>query len=270
MNLKRRSGGLLDDEVLYNKEDAVATITVNRPEKYNALNMSVKKTLCEMLRRAEEDPSVRAVILTGTGEKAFISGADINDFVGRDSKTIKPVVESSRDISRFLDSMNKPAIAAVNGYALGGGCEIAMASDIRYASANARFGLPEINLGTIPGNGGTARLPRIVGLGIAKEMVLTGSLISAEESLRVGLVNKVFESVDALRKAAFELAMTLASKPGVAVGHANRSLDNSWQMSLEEHLKHELDAFCQTFDTHDVREGVAAFLEKRKPEFKHR
>jgi enoyl-CoA hydratase len=258
-----------DDEVLYDTKDAVVTITVNRPEKHNALNMSVKKTLYEMFRQAEEDSSVRAVILTGIGEKSFISGADINDFVGRNSKTIKSVVESSRDISRYLESMSKPTIAAVNGYALGGGCEIAMACDIRYASANARFGLPEINLGTIPSNGGTARLPRIVGLGIAKEIVLTGQLIPAEEAFRVGLVNRIFESVDALREGAFELANTLASKPVVAVGLANQSLDSSWQMSLDESLIYELDAFCQTFDTQDVREGVAAFLEKRKPDFKH-
>jgi enoyl-CoA hydratase len=231
--------------------------------------MSVKKTLYEMFTRAEENSSVRAVILTGMGEKAFISGADINDFAGRDSKTIRPVVESSRDISRFLDSMSKPVIAAVNGYALGAGCEIAMACDIRYASANARFGLPEINLGTIPGNGGTARLPRIVGLGIAKEMVLTGQLIPAKDAFRVRLVNELFESVDALREGAFELANTLANKPGVAVGLANQSLDSSWQMSLDESLAHELDAFCQTFDTQDIREGVSAFLEKRKPDFKH-
>jgi enoyl-CoA hydratase len=261
---------LPDDEVLYITKGAVATIAVNRPEKYNALNMSVKKTLHEMFKQSEEDSSVRAVILTGMGEKAFISGADINDFVGRDSKTIRPVVEASRDISRYIDSMSKPVIAAVNGYALGGGCEIAMACDIRYASANAKFGLPEINLGTIPGNGGTARLPRIVGLGMAKEMVLTGQLISADEAFRIRLVNKAFESVDALRQGSFKLANTLASRPRIAVGLANQSLDKSWQMSLDEHLKYELDSFCRTFDTKDIGEGVAAFLEKRKPEFKHK
>ncbi|MHA2350627.1 MAG: enoyl-CoA hydratase/isomerase family protein [Candidatus Thorarchaeota archaeon] len=239
-----------DNEVLYNAKDAVATITVNRPDKYNALNRTVKKTLRNMFQQADEDISVRAVILTGTGEKAFISGADINNFVGKDSKTIRPGVESSRDISRYIESMSKPTIAAVNGYALGGGCELAMACDIRYASRNARFGLPEINLGTIPGNGGTARLPRIVGLGIAKEMVLTGELISAEDSFRIGLVNKIFESVDALREGVFELAAKLVSKPRVAVWLANESLDKAWQVSLDEHLKHELDAFCQTFDLH--------------------
>jgi enoyl-CoA hydratase len=258
-----------DDEVLYATADAVAAITVNRPEKYNALNMSVKKTLYELFRRAEDDPSVRAVILTGMGEKAFISGADINDFVGKDSKTIRPVVEASRDISRFIDSMSKPVIAAVNGYALGGGCELAMACDIRYASANARFGLPEINLGTLPGNGGTARLPRIVGLGIAKELVLTGEMIPAEEAFKVGLVNKVFDSVEMLRERTNELARAIADKPSVAVGLANQSISKAWQMPLNEHLEHELSAICQTFDTQDVREGVAAFLEKRKPDFKH-
>ena len=259
-----------DNEILYNTKDAVATITVNRPDKYNALNMTVKKTLLNMFQQADEDTSVRVVILTGKGEKAFISGADINDFVDKDSNTIKPGVESSRDISRYIESMSKPTIAAVNGYALGGGCELAMACDIRYASRNARFGLPEINLGTIPGNGGTARLPRIVGLGIAKEMVLTGELISAEEAFRIGLVNKIFESVDALRESVFELAAKLASKPRVAVWLANQSLDKAWKLSLDEHLKYELDAFCQTFDTQDVREGVAAFLEKREPKFTHR
>jgi len=256
--------------VLYDVKDAVAIITINRPDQYNALNMIVKKKLFEMIKKADEEPNVRVVILTGKGEKAFISGADVNDFVGRDSSTIIPVVESSRNISRYVESMSKPTIASVNGYALGGGCEIAMACDIRYASANARFGLPEINLGTMPGNGGTARLPRLVGLGIAKEMVLTGELISAEDAFRIGLVNKIFESVDALREGVYELATKLASKPSVAVGLANQSLNKAWQISLDEHLKHELDAFCKTFDTQDITEGVSAFLEKRKPDFKHR
>lgn len=270
MNSLRRNDELSDNEVLYDTADAVAIITVNRPEKYNALNMSVKKALYELFRRAEDDSSVRAVILTGRGEKAFISGADINDFVGKDSKTIRPVVNASRDISRLIDSMSKPVIAGVNGYALGGGCELAMACDIRYASTNARFGLPEIKLGTLPGNGGTARLPRIVGLGIAKELVLTGELIPAEEAFRIGLVNKLFDSVEMLREHTRDLATAIASKPGVAVGLANQSIGNAWQMPLSEHLAHELDAFCQTFDTQDISEGVAAFLEKREPKFKHK
>ncbi|UCE08998.1 MAG: enoyl-CoA hydratase/isomerase family protein [Candidatus Thorarchaeota archaeon] len=260
---------MTEQVVLYDVGDAVATITVNRPEKYNALNMEVKEALLEMFMKADKDESVRVVVLTGKGEKGFISGADVNDFVGRDSKTIRPVVESSRRISRHIESMSKPVVAAVNGYALGGGCEIAMACDIRYASVNARFGQPEINLGTIPGNGGTVRLARIVGLGIAKELVLTGGLISAEDAFRIGLVNRLFESVSALREGVADLATKLAKKPGVAVGLAKQSLNNTWRMSLDEHLECELEAFCQTFDTQDISEGVAAFLEKRKPEFDH-
>jgi enoyl-CoA hydratase len=259
-----------EKEVLYSVENGVATITINRVEKYNALNRSVKKTLVTLFKQAEEDPSVRVVVITGAGEKAFISGADITDFVGRDSKTVRPGIESSRAVTEYMDSMTKPTIAAVNGYALGGGCEIAMTCDIRYASANAKLGLPEINLGTLPGNGGTARLPRLVGLGIAKELILTGSLITAEEALRLGLVNKVFDSLDELRARVLELATKLCSMPGVALGLAKQSINKAWHLPLKEHLAFEFEAFCQTFDTEDKEEGVAAFLEKRKPEFKHR
>jgi enoyl-CoA hydratase len=259
-----------EKEVLYSVENSVATITINRVEKYNALNHSVKETLVTLFKQAEEDPSVRVVVITGAGEKAFISGADITDFVGRDSKTVRPGIESSRAVTEYMDSMTKPIIAAVNGYALGGGCEIAMTCDIRYASANAKLGLPEINLGTLPGNGGTARLPRLVGLGFAKELILTGGLISAEEAQRIGLVNKVFASLDELRTGVLELATKLRSMPGVALGLAKQSINKAWHLPLKEHLAFEFEAFCQTFDTEDKEEGVAAFLEKRKPEFKHR
>jgi enoyl-CoA hydratase len=259
-----------EEDVLYNTKNCVATITINRIEKYNALNLSVKKTMLSRFKQAEEDPSVRVVVITGVGEKAFISGADITDFVGCDSKTIRSSVEASRAITEYMDSMTKPIIAAVNGYALGGGCEIALACDIRYASINARFGLPEINLGTLPGNGGTARLPRLVGFGIAKELILTGGRINAEEALRIGLVNKVFNSLDELKAGVMELATKISCMPGVALRLANQSIDKAWHLPLKEHLAFELEAFCQTFDTEDLKEGVAAFLEKRKPEFKHR
>ena len=261
---------MTDDSVLFDVEDGIATITINRIEKYNAFNLEVKEILLALLKRTEEDSSIRVVVITGAGEKAFISGSDITDFVGRDSKTIRSVVEPSRDIASFMTSMTKPIIAAVNGYALGGGCELALACDIRYASKNAQFGLPEINLGTIPGNGGTVRLARLVGLGIAKELVLTGGRVDAEEALRIGLVNKVFNSQDELREGVSELAAKLCQMPGVALDLAKQSTQNAWQLTLDEHLAFELDAFCQTFDTEDKEEGVAAFLEKRKPEFKHR
>ena len=260
---------MTEDIVLCDVEDAIATITVNRPDRYNALNVSVKKTLLKMFKQVDEDKSVRVIILTGKGEKAFISGADVTEFVGKNSETIKPIVTPSRDVSSYIDGMKKPVIAALNGYALGGGCELALACDIRYASANARLGLPEINLGTIPGNGGIVRLPRLVGLGIAKEMILTGKLISAEDALKIGLVNKVFDDVDALRSGVHELALRIASKPNMAVQLAIQTLDKTWHLSFDEHSRYELDSFCQTFDTNDVIEGVRAFLEKRDPEFKH-
>jgi len=261
---------MAEELVLYDVQDAIATITINRVEKYNAFNLSVKESLLTMFRRAEEDPSVRVVVVTGAGEKAFISGSDITDFVGRDSESIKAVVCPSRDIAEYMTSMTKPIIAAINGYALGGGCELALACDIRYASSNAQLGLPEINLGTIPGNGGTVRLARLVGLGIAKELIMTGGRVDAEEAHRIGLVNKVFSSQNELKQGVMELAKKLSQKPGVALGLAKQSIQNAWQLSLDEHLAFELDAFCQTFDTEDKEEGVAAFLEKREPEFKHK
>ncbi|MGD9395790.1 MAG: enoyl-CoA hydratase [Candidatus Thorarchaeota archaeon] len=256
--------------VLYDVEDAIATITINRQERYNALNLGVKQKILELLKQADEDPSVRVVILTGSGEKAFISGADVTDFIGRNSETIREVVDPSREIAQCIVSMKKPVICAINGYALGGGCELALACDIRYASNNAKLGLPEINLGTMPGNGGTVRMARLVGLGIAKELIFTGDLITAEEALRIGLVNRVFNSVDELRVGVVELAKKLALRPGVALDLAKQSMQNAWQLPLEEHLAFELDAFCQTFDTEDKEEGVAAFLEKRNPDFKHK
>jgi len=261
---------MAEDLVLYEVEDSIATITINRVEKYNAFNLAVKESLLTMFRRAEEDPSVRVVVVTGAGEKAFISGSDITDFVGRDSESIKDVVCPSRDIAEYMTSMSKPIIAAINGYALGGGCELALACDIRYASANAQIGLPEINLGTIPGNGGTVRLPRLVGVGIAKELIMTGGRVDAQEAHRIGLVNKVFDTQDALREGVLELAKKLTQMPGVALSLAKQSIQKAWELSLDEHLTFELDAFCQTFDTKDKEEGVAAFLEKRKPDFRHR
>jgi enoyl-CoA hydratase len=259
-----------EDLVLFDVKDMIATITINRQDRYNALNISVKNKLLELFQRADDDTSVRVIILTGSGEKAFISGADVTEFVSRNSETIKDVVAPSREVAKYMSSMNKPIIGAVNGYALGGGCELALACDIRYASINAQFGFPEINLGTIPGNGGTVRLPRLVGLGIAKELILTGGRITAEEALRIGLVNKVFNSLDELRTGVLELAKKLCQMPGVALGLAKQSIQKTWELPLDEHFAFELEAFCQTFDTEDKEEGVAAFIEKRKPEFKHR
>jgi enoyl-CoA hydratase len=259
-----------EQEVLYKLVDGVATITINRPAKFNALNTSVVTTLRELFHKAEEDHSVRTVLLTGAGEKAFAAGADITEFQGKDSKTVRPLTENGQKLCNYIESMKKPVIAVVNGFALGGGCEIAMACDIRYASSNVRFGQPEINLGIIPGFGGTVRLARLVGLGIAKELVYGGDQIKADEALRIGLVNKVFESVQELREGAMQLARKLATKPGVALALAKQSLNNAWEMPLKKNLEFEVDVFCKTFDTEDKVEGVDAFLNKREAKFKHR
>ena len=259
-----------EQEVLYEVTDGVATITINRPAKYNALNSAVVTTLRDFFKKAEEDNSVRTVILTGAGEKAFAAGADISEFKGKDSKTVRPLAENGQELCKYIESMAKPVIAAVNGFALGGGCEVAMSCDIRYASSNAKFGQPEINLGLIPGFGGTVRLARLVGLGVAKELVYTGDQIKADEALRIGLVNKVFESVEDLRNGVTELATKLVTKPGVAMKLAKQSLNNTWETPLKDNLKFEVDVFCKTFDTEDKVEGVDAFLNKRKAEFKHK
>ena len=261
---------MTDEIVLYNAQAGIATITINRPEKYNALNIAVVSRLRELFKQAEEDSEIRVVILTGAGEKAFAAGADITEFQEKNSETIRALVENGQELCKYMESMSKPIIAAVNGFALGGGCEFAMACDIRYSSANARFGQPEINLGIIPGYGGTVRLPRLVSLGMAKELVFTGDHINAEEALRIGLVNKVFESVEALHEGVRELAAKLVDKPGVAINLAKQSMNNAWHLTLLDNLAFEVNVFCQTFDTEDKDEGVAAFLEKRKPKFKHR
>lgn len=259
-----------EEEVLYEVADGIATIIINRPAKYNALNQTVRASLNEYFKKAETDDAVRVIVLTGAGEKAFAAGADITGFPGIGSKEVRPAAKQGQDLSVYIESIGKPVIAAINGFALGGGCELAMACDIRYASANAKFGQPEILLGIIPGYGGTVRLPRLVGLGIAKELVFSGNQINAEEAYRVGLVNRVFDSVEALHEGVKELAAKLTQMPGVAIKLAKQSLNSTWQKTLSDSLAFELDVFCQTFDTEDKEEGVAAFLEKRKASFKHK
>jgi enoyl-CoA hydratase len=259
-----------EDIVLFETIGGVAKITINRPSKYNALNTSVVSTLTEMMKKAENDPNIRVVVLTGAGDKAFAAGADISEFKGKDSKTVRPLAENGQNLCKFMEAMSKPVIAAINGFALGGGCEIAMACDIRYASANAKFGQPEINLGLIPGFGGTVRLPRLVGLGVAKELVYAGENIKADEALRIGLVNRVFDSVEDLTEGTMGLANKLSTKPGIAVKLAKQSLNNSWEMPLEKNLAFEVDVFCETFDTEDKKEGVDAFLNKREATFTHK
>ena len=256
--------------LLLAKENGIGIVTVNRPGVLNALNTETYQELYEMFTEIENDPEIRVVILTGAGEKAFAAGVDIRDMKDKDSVTINEFIVTARKAGDRIYKLSKPVIAAVNGFALGGGCEIAMSCDIRYASSNAKFGQPEINLGIIPGFGGTARLSRLVGLGIAKELVYGGEQIKCDEALRIGLVNKMFESVEELRNGAMQLARKLAAKPGVALALAKQSLNNSWEMPLNKNLKFEVDVFCKTFDTEDKDEGVSAFLGKREAKFKHK
>ena len=251
------------------REDAVAILTFNRPEKLNAMNRQVVTEFHQALDALAGDAGVRAVILTGAGEKAFVAGADIAEFT---PMTPVAAVQFAKDLEAAFQKiarMPKPVLAAVNGFCLGGGCELAMACDFIYAAENARFGQPEINLGIIPGSGGTQRLPRLVGKARAKELIYTGDMIDAQEALRIGLVNRVLPLAELL-PAAKATAAKMAAKSGVVLGLAKAAIEEGTATDLMSGLALEAKAFGLTFSTEDKREGVAAFLEKRKPIFRHR
>lgn len=256
--------------IIYEKEDELAIITFNRPEVRNALNYASIDEALDAARDAEADEKVRAVILTGAGDKAFVSGADIGEL--RERNTITELGERSnrrRVLASLLENMSKPTIAAINGFATGGGLELAMACTMRIASDNARFGQPEINLGIMPGNGGTQRLPRLVGKGRAMELVLSGDLIDAEEAYRIGLVNHVFPQAELMEEAK-KLAKKLASKSALALAVAKDAINTGLNMSLAEGIEYEKKMFAILCGSEDKREGVAAFLEKRQPSFQGR
>ena len=243
----------------------VALITINRPDKRNALDGQVRCAFLGAIDAANRDRKVRAMIVTGAGDKAFVAGADIGEFEGR-SPTDQHRVMKASSIFEALERSPKPVIAAVNGYCLGGGMELALACDIRLASSAARFGQPEVNLGIIPGGGGTQRLPRIVGLGAALRMILSGEMIDAVEALRLGLVEEVIAPNDLLPRAT-ALAETIASKSPVAVGAAKEATRAALGLPLEDGLKLETALFALCFASEDKAEGVRAFLEKRPPDF---
>jgi enoyl-CoA hydratase len=247
------------------REDAVAVVTVDRPEALNALDVATLTELRDRLRELAADDAVRVVVLTGAGEKAFVAGADIKYMSGLDVAQAKDWGALGHEAGRLLETMPKPTIAAVNGFALGGGCELALACDIRYASSNAKLGQPEVNLGIIPGWGGTQRLARVCGLGVAKELIFTGRLVGADEALRIGLVNGVHDPV--LDKAS-EMAALLASKSPVALRLmkelANRALGGDHGANLDS----ESEMFGELFSSDDAKEGMTAFVEKREPVFK--
>lgn len=256
---------MAEGTVLTQVAGRVATLTINRPEKRNALDAATRTAIVAALDELERDPGVRAVIVTGAGDKAFIAGADIAEFEGR-----MPVdqfrVMSEWSVYQAADRFPKPIIAAINGFCLGGGCEFAMACDMRIAADSAKLGQPEINLGIIPGGGGTQRLPRLVGLGNAFRLLYTGDLIDAAEALRIGLVDEVVPAAELMNRAR-ALADKIAGKSPVALSLMKEAVRASVRAPLEEGLRQEITLFGLAFSSDDKREGVAAFLSKRAPEF---
>jgi len=256
------------ENVIYNKEERIARITINRPEKRNALNQAVRMELRQALRDIEEDDNIRVAIVTGAGDKAFIGGADITEL-----KEMTPITCEARastlgqQLYTDIENLRVPVIAMINGFCLGGGCEIAMCCDIRVASENARLGQPEINIGIFPGGGGTQRLPRLVGWGKAKELLYTGRIIDAAEAERIGLVDKVVPP-DELGSTVTELAETIASKSPVIIRLLKKAITRGMYSNLPDGLAYDKSTFSLCFATDDHHEGITAFLEKREPEFK--
>ena len=257
------------DIVLYETGGQIAWITVNRPQKLNALNRDTMQRISAALERAVEDPAVRVVVLGGSGEKAFVAGADIKELANLEAAEAQSF---SRFLQRCLDRIErcpKPVIAALNGFALGGGCELALACHVRIAADTARFGQPEVNLGLIPGAGGTLRLQRVVGRGRALDLILSGATIDAAEAQRIGLVNRVV-APDELRSSVAAYAETLAAKSPLALSRAIEAVVAGGEIAQEEAARFEAALFGLCFATEDMREGTEAFLEKRKPSFKGR
>ncbi|HZE68439.1 MAG TPA: enoyl-CoA hydratase-related protein [Pyrinomonadaceae bacterium] len=256
------------ETLLLEQRGRVAIITINRPDKRNALNIKTREEGAELLDDLRADESVGVVVFTGAGDKAFIAGADIAEFAGRTASMQREVM-LGRSLFTAIDTFPKPIIAMINGYCLGGGCELALACDIRIASERASFGQPEINLGIIPGGGGTQRLTRLVGEGKAMELILTGEIIDAQTAFAIGLVNHVVPP-DQLETKTMEIANRIADKGPIALRLAKEAVKLASRSNLDEGLRREVDLFALCFATEDKDEGVKAFLEKRKPEFKGR
>jgi enoyl-CoA hydratase len=248
--------------VLYEKKEHVAVITINRPEALNAINYDVLAKLSEAVEAAATDDDVYVLILTGTG-KAFVAGADISQMKDFSPIEAKRFAEYANAIFSRLESLPKPSIAAVNGYALGGGCELAMACDIRIAGARAKFGQPEVGLGITPGFGGTQRLPRLVGSSKAKELILTAENIGAEEALKIGLVSRVAPDEE-LMSAAFELAGKIAKNAQIAVRQSKEAINRGLQCALATGLSYEAQAFSVCFSTEDQKDAMNSFVSKSK------
>lgn len=251
------------------RRERVAILTLNRPDALNALSVSMLDDLDAHLNSLENDPEIRALVLTGAGERAFTAGADINHMRTATPLEARDYARRGHAVTNRLENFPKPVIAAVNGYALGGGCELALACDIRLASEKAQFGLPEVNIGILPGWGGTQRMARATSPGFAKELIFTGRRVKADEALAAGLANHVYPHGE-LMDHAIALAEEIATKPPWAIAAAKEVVNLALEGDLQGHLARELDAFALAFTTEDQREGMAAFFEKRTPEFRGR
>ncbi len=254
------------ENLLYKKRDGVAFITFNRPKVLNALNRKTVEELRDALMDARDDSFVRVLVLTGAGEKSFVAGADISELAQRTALDGKDFALFGQSVVHLLETMGKPSICAINGFALGGGCEVAMCCSIRLASKNAKIGQPEVKLGIIPGYGGTQRLARLCGKGIAHELCLSGEMIGAEEAHRIGLVNHVYEPAELLQ-AAEALAKKIIANAPLAVKYTMEAIERGLEMPQEEGLFLEASLFGLACATEDMREGTKAFLEKRAAKF---
>jgi len=255
------------EQIRYEVQDRVAVVTINRPDALNALSPQVFDELERAFAGAREDEAVRAAVLTGAGDKAFVAGADIKTMSSYGPVEARAYSAKGQRVMLGIERLGKPVIAAVNGFALGGGCELAMACHVRFASEKARFGQPEVNLGLIPGFAGSQRLPRLVGVGKALELLLSGDMIRADEALRIGLVNRVIPPGD-LMEESLAFARTLAGKAPIAMRHTLEAVYQGAGVNLEEGSGLEQSLFGLTFATEDAREGMQAFLEKREADFK--
>jgi enoyl-CoA hydratase len=257
------------DNLLLERDGAVAVITVNRPQVLNALNFLTIDDLRRAALALKQDAGVRAIVITGAGEKSFVAGADINELAVQSPAQGKELAQRGQHVFDLLENLGKPVIAAINGYALGGGCELALACTLRVAAESARIGQPEITLGIIPGYGGTQRLARLVGKGVALELLLTGKHITAAEALQIGLVNRVVPAANLLSDAK-ALAAELAGKAPIAVQYIIEAVNRGLEVSFDKGQFLEATLFGLVASTDDMREGTKAFLDKRKPDFKGR
>ncbi|NWF89408.1 MAG: enoyl-CoA hydratase/isomerase family protein [Ignavibacteriaceae bacterium] len=255
--------------LILEQQDTIAIVKINRPEKLNSLDKLTLEELKHIFNSLNENDSILVIVITGTGEKAFAAGADISEISQLDMISAKSFSEKGQEVFYSIENMKKPVIAAVNGFALGGGCELALSCHIRIASENAKFGQPEVNLGLIPGYGGTQRLTRLINSGRSAEMILTGDVIDANEALRIGLVNHVYPKTDLLTKA-IEIAKKISSKGQQAIRLALKAINMVDQVSDAEGQKYEASLFAICCGTEDFKEGTNAFLQKRKPIFKNK